>query len=600
MKSKTSIVVRSFVLGTLLIFQSVQYSFAQENCGCDLSGKGYSVMHFPDDMPGHEIPGGIVDPDSEFAFPETERIETIDPSELEPLPGTGYFVPGQGYTFTPYPSGHDVWFVPYVNVSDRLAACERVRDAITWREGDGRVVPFKNWSDYQKQRLDALFQALWNGNPNLGVRRPDLKKALHRKRIYLTRLEAFDMFAVNVAHSLFLEATRQTRWRLGCYSEKDLEHIFSSDVYCTPIKPSDETDYPSHIKAGRDYQQSFATQNAPLIVYDPRAAFEFMSGKHANNKISLLGWDQEETLTFLTTFMHDYWNHGDNWGLHAGVDWKKTVFLADQLAPAPAKKKARMAYSGCHHFAGIFQALSRSVNIPLANVGTQEYKTYTGYYGNRSHRGLIYGVGSSDPRILWHVDEIYAVRPGPIFPIDSSSKQALLPNPGMRRFFEVKWAKASDLQKWGFVYSLEQVKPGIGWGSNDAKNYEDYYEFGWFGGYWKMSDRAQKLFKKPPVNMAEWDILKQYVGDLSGQWNLECYYQLGVWDFVKFACDAQYGESKMRQFVKDTTTGNRTGHTPPVVRPISDYWQRVNDCLNAHGGCQSAEKKNKDWEKGRQ
>lgn len=536
------------------------------NCGCDLSGSRSANILVPyKPWNGRTI----------WIDPRRQPVERFNPrGEIGRLP----------------------WFKPAVSIETRLNGCSNLRDAIFWQTATGQQVPFAKWSSAQKQRLDHFFQALLRGSANLGIQCPDPAQALHNRRTFLAVDEAFDVYAAHVAHVLYLEATNKVPWSIGCRPLGELVYLLASDRYQTPISASTGNNYPAHIQAGRDFHTPFYTNNAPALSCDPREGYRFMTGNQPQQSDNLIGTNEEDTLANLSLFFRDHWNHDESFGTSNNFQWDQEILLSDRLTPSG--QNARQAFSGCHSAAGTFFELARSVNIPLINVGTQESRHTDGHYGNRSHRGLIYNAASAQPRILWHIDDIYAVKPGPIFPINAQGA-ALSDADAKRVYFESYWPTSNQIRAWGFEYNPHRVFPGNAFGANDRGIYEDYPTFGVIGGNWLISDRAEQLYAKPPADQAEWDQYKQMVGDLQRQWALENYYHLGSHDLVKHACDPSWGQTYLNNMVDQHQTGNRTGLTPPVTRTKADYWQRAQDAVQAHGGCSAIDSAYNQWQQGR-
>ncbi len=538
------------------------------NCGCDLSGAQASSSSSPSDL----LNPNQIGPESILAKPVKPALVLVKPQ-----------VPG---------------VTREISVDERLRGCEVLRKKIYWQDAGGRQIPYDQWGEPSKGRLDEVFQALLRGDRDLGLQCPDPARALHsNKRTYLSAAEAFDVYIAHVAHVLYLEATAKVPWRIGCRGVGELNHLLVSDRYHSIIADSDQIDYPSHIQPGSDFQTPFYAKNAPILSCDPREGYRFMTGALSHQTENLLGVDEEDTLANLSLFFRDHWVHDETLGATNGSpQLEQHVLLSDRLKPTGITK--RSAYLGCHGAAGTFYELARSVNIPLINAGFLVGQSKTGHFSNRAHRGLIYGAYSPDIRILWHIDNLYANFPGPVFPVNSAGV-ALNESDAKRRYFDRHWPTAEQLVSWGFVETLVRVVPGIGFGDPDAGQYEDYPQFGYLGGYWQISDRAEQLFNKPPTTQAEWQVYNSYAGDIEKKWALENYYQLGSRDLVYHACNGSDGQLALYSLIDNYLEGSRTGLVVPVTRSKPDYWQHAQSAVTAHGGCAAVDAVYRQWEQGR-
>jgi len=137
--------------------------------------------------------------------------------------------------------------------------------------------------------------------------------------------------------------------------------------------------------------------------------------------------------------------------------------------------------------------LARSVNIPLLHVRAldNELGDQPGDFFSRTHGGLIYGWGGPrQPRVLWHVDDIYASTCDDCFPIDPKTGNLAAPDVAAQMFFDEMWLTPPALIKAGFVYKLERVYPEKGFGHDGRGAYEDRIDYGMMCGYWKKQGKS--------------------------------------------------------------------------------------------------------------
>lgn len=555
--------------------------FPKKDCQCNLSGiQGIAVG----------LPGRIIEANQPSV---TVKPKGIDSTKKKPVPAyvssslpTGYFlaqvVPGE------------------IALDVRLKGCPCLQNAIQWRDSAGHMFFYDQWNGFMKARLNHFFQRLLKNAANLGAVKPDFSQALFQnRRLYLTREEAFDLFAVKVAHTLYLEATGKVPWKVACSSDLELQQLFSSDAVCTPIKVSVSANtYPSHIVAGRDYQLPVPHATAPMAIHDPRIGFNYLMGNHVHNSSKLVDTTMQSTLAKLSMHMRQYWGHGGGFGTDTAIDWTKEVLLSDKIVPEGTH--LNKAYSGCHEFSSVLVGLAHCINLPVMIVSTLEYKNETGgHFTNRSHGGAVFRPGTSQARILWHGDELYAMEPGPLFAADAGGN-ALTGTAMESLLFERLWPTVATVQNWGFHYALQKVIPGVGFGQSDRGNYEDYYDFGWMGGYWELSDRAAALYATETPSSPNWATFKAYSNDLLKHFQLENYYQLAIWKLVDWSCDAQYGSLYINDFVTNMRGGIRSGNPPPVQHTANDFIARLNACKNAHGGCGAVQQAKQNWDALRQ
>ncbi len=485
-----------------------------------------------------------------------------------------------------------------VPLNIRLKGCPVLRDRIVWEDATGVKTSYLNWTPAQKARIDYFYQGLIDDVEDLGMSCPDPKKNTNSTGYtYLTKNEAFDVYAAHVAHALYLESEGLVPWSIASRPGTELNELLSSDRYHTIIDLSANKNYPTHIKPGQDFQSAFRAKQVGVFHCDPRVGFDFITGLTKSQTENLLGGDEEETLANLTMWMRDHVAHGSDLG-GSSYDWSKNVFLKDRLtAKIPVwdktkTKKLVIAFSGCHGASNIFSDLARSINIPLLNIGTQEMNEKTTHYGNRTHRGLIYAWGSTDPLVLWHTDDIYAFsQHEPIFPIDEFGNK-LSKEDAKWAYFYQHWQTPYELKQWGFIYDLHKVYPGIGFGLKSSATYEDYANYGYFGGYWLMSDRQTTAYKKTNDTTT-------YSSDTNGKWILENQYQLCSYRLVKYVCDSYYsysGKSGLQSIVDPILNqGNITSLNLPTNRTANDYWNRAKECATEYT-CQDVNATKKQFE----
>jgi len=451
-----------------------------------------------------------------------------------------------------------------------LARPGAVRESIVWQEADGRTVPFDAWPAPRKRRLVEIYRKLRRGEKDLGLRLPSPKNVDPSSGCaYFTADQAFDVYAAHVAHSLRVEVERLVPWSLTARPPAELAAIFSSASYSAPIGPSRNTGYPAGIRPGRDFME--APENAGLgeLDGDPRVGFRFVTGETSTSGKSLVGKDELETLVNLTVWIRDDVGHGN---IPRDLD-ETHRWLEDRLRPAKGEKYA-VANAGCHSASKLMVDLARSANIPLLHVRGQERDRRDGHFFNRTHGGLIYGWGGREPRILWHTDDIYAMTGEPPFPIDG--RGALLPPAeAARAYFDARWLTPAELEGYGFVYKLEKVYPGRGFGASSRGIYEDRLDYGMMSGYWR-SEGDSKLH-----------LLMR----------MDQHFRIGGEYILHLACN----EILPAQLAADIASyrGGLPADQLPPMHSVEEYAARAKAIVEALGGCAAFREAFEKWKAGR-
>jgi hypothetical protein len=380
--------------------------------------------------------------------------------------------------------------MPSASFEELLNGCPRIESHVVWENCDGTRIAFDRWPADKKARVGEIFSKLARGERDLGLRCADAENIKTGFRMYLTAEEAFDVYAAHVAHVFYVESRRLVPWSITARSGPELDELLSSDRYHSRIAPSKES-YPQGIQPNSAFQQPPRISDGWDTVCDPRIGFDFLSGKNASDHLSLVGRDERETLENITAWMYSNVGHGDS-NSQTLADRKKRAPLEERLRAkqTPYGKTMVMADFGCHSAAAMFYDLARSVNIPLLDVAAQDTDMVSGHFFNRTHRGLAYGWTGRRAKVLWHLDEIYAMGERiPVFPVDERG-QALPPDAFKKTYFDANWLSPEELKARGFEFKLETVVPGVGFGANDRGAYENRADFGEFIGYWKAGQQA--------------------------------------------------------------------------------------------------------------
>jgi hypothetical protein len=447
-----------------------------------------------------------------------------------------------------------------------LDGLPKVKASLVWTTGEGRRLPYAAWPVTLKSRFSELFQKLMENQKDLGMSLPSIDESANggSNRVYYSADQAFDLYAAHAAHVLFVEYKHLVPWTLKDFPEIQLEELLQSSSYVARIKPS-PNQYPEGIQPNRDFQEAPENEGLGELNGDPRIGYLFLNGKTSRRHRNLIGATQAETLVNLTAWLRDNVGHGplegENLDKERAALQKHNRWLDGRLS-APAGYRTAVAILGCHSASKLMVDLARSVNIPLLHVralDNQLKDDTAGHYFSRTHGGLIFGRGTH-PLVLWHTDDVYA-QPGSLcYPVDTASGQLLDQAAADKKFFETHWTTPGVLERAGFLFKLELVKPGEGYGLGTRGEYEDRYDFGMGIGYWNKKGASQL------------DSLYQivYEGELCGS------------NMVQMAAN-QIIETQLDLNIKEYL-GDVDPKTLPLLKPVKAYGNAARTALKGLGG----------------
>jgi hypothetical protein len=446
----------------------------------------------------------------------------------------------------------------------RLNGCLKLKNRILWQQGDGKLVSFTAWTPAMKKRLDELYQRITNDDASLALKCPTAK-TVQGKFAYFPAEQAFEVFAAQVALSLHLEAKGLLPWSLTDFPDRELDLILASANYYSPILPSQQTAYPPGIKPGRDFQEAPENSQLGELNCDPRIGYRFVTGKTAKSHQNLIGATPLQTMANLSIWLRDNFGHGELDNSEA-LQFK----LENRLRPKKGEKTA-VTVTGCHSTSKLLVDLARSVNIPLLHIRTQERDTTDGHFFNRTHGGLIFGSGGSQPRVLVHTDDIYANTGEPAFPL-AGDGSLLTGDDAARAYFDQRWLTPAQLKKSAFVYRLQKVVPGKGFGVSGSGAYEDRDNYGWLAGYWKSegSSHLEELAR------------------------LEQHYALCGSLLLELSCRNTLSAQLAADM--DFLRGGFDKSQLPPRHSLPDYEERAKTCLTPLGGCSGFKARLAEWE----
>ena len=406
-------------------------------------------------------------------------------------------------------------------LSARLAACPGIEDQLIWEDGTGQLYNHSGygmpgWTSAQVARLDALYDAIAAGNPNLGLDCPDPQQnfwsvgqtndsngnPVHTsfpRQLFFTANQAFDTYAAHVAWNLYLEANHLVPWSLLDHPASELVEFFDSRRYHTRFPTTAQVgstasfpnaqDLPVNIQWGRDFWNATTRDDAGWeAVCDPRVGYQFLSGQGSSTGASILGPDELTTMKNITWWFHENVAHGTA-PPTAAILSQPGIYLEDRLRTTAtgANQQFIMANDGCPSASNLFYDLAKSANVPVLRVVMSEPNAASAvpgeppfYIDDNRHGALVYGWGNpATTRVLQHTDDIYAIY-GEVFPMDATGVLAADP---AQVYFDATWLAPSQLTSWGFQptndYSLQT--PTSTYGNNEELEVETQ---GIFLGYW--------------------------------------------------------------------------------------------------------------------
>jgi len=463
-----------------------------------------------------------------------------------------------------------------VDLETRLSGCPWLRDQVVWETGNGTRISYPDWAPAQKDRLNELFQALLREDNNLGIHCPDPRVAISSQtgKYYLSADEAFDVYAVHVAHVFYLEATNRVPWSITNLPPAELEEFLASYNYQSRIVPTAimNLNYPPHIQANRDFQRPFRENSINNLICDPRDGYRFIRGETSSLRRDLLGATEEETLKNLTWWFYNNVRHTGPGEYGSRAERVQYAYLKDRLR---YRGVGVASPAGCHTAANLFYDMAKSVNIPLKVAGFFDREpaseTETGHYGSTMHGGLVFRWARPGTKVLWHVDLIYA-NFGAIFPIEEGLNAVRMREDRTKqKFFDTTWLSPTELQSWGFRYfsELPIVIPGIDYGLHSRGPNEDVPNFGYFGGFWQLNcPQDVGNIRMPCLERAS---------------VYEAQFQLCPWDsYLQSYC---FDETGFHAELDAYRPIRPMSFSLPAARSARDNFSRVGRCVQAYGGC---------------
>jgi len=483
---------------------------------------------------------------------------------------------------------------------------------VHWVRQDGTVEPYLQWPQARKDRLNALFTAIVSGDESLGLQCPDPGVS----RFYLTEAQALDVYLAHVAHALALEYGQVLPWRLHRMPTAELVELLSPGAYAQPIPVNaGSIQYPPNMSPGQGYRLPFRQSQTAGFVCDPRVGFRFMTGQWPGQTEQLIGGNEEETLARLSAWFRDEVGHG-------GGDPSEIVqhaLLKDRLVRYTNTDglTSYWAIKGCQSAANTLADLARSVNIPLLRVGSHDAGASS---PTSTHAGLLFRWARTDPLVLYHADELYAINyDWVVFPTVGTRTASRDEKNSL--FFAANWTAPFGLRNFGFDYYLVKVRSThLNEPTCSSSYFCDVEDYGWQIGGWKLGSRENPDPKsvtqkwnayfnqlktrimsdgKPCWTPTDWyhpeckdevelmhskiygDYYKQ---ELVRGYELAKNAALGAWTLVSRYCDTRNTPTRWQEYVD-----REQGQPSPNNYSWTFYRDRAAEVVNAYGGCSAVE-----------
>lgn len=489
--------------------------------------------------------------------------------------------------------------------------CLNWSSLVRWVKQDGTVEPYSQWPQARRDRLSELFTAIVAGDDHLGLQCPNPSVS----RFYLTEAQALDVYLAHVAHALALEYGQILPWRLHKIPTAELVEIFSPGAYAHPIPTNaNSIQYPPGMRPGQGYRLPFRQSQTAGFVCDPRVGYRFMTGQWPGQTQRLIGGNEVETLTRLSAWFRDEVGHG-------GGELSETVqhaLLKDRLVRYTNTDglTSYWAIHGCQSATNTLADLARSVNIPLLRVGSHDAGTSSPV---STHAGLMFRWSRTNPLVLYHADEIYAINDDwVVFPTVGTRAANRTEKDSL--YFEANWSPPFVLKRFGFDYALVKVRStNLNAPTCSSSYFCDVEDYGWQIGGWKQGSRENP---DPQVATQKWnayfDQLKHKIMSdgkpcwtSSQRYHPECkdevklmhskingdYYNqelvsgyqlaknaaLGGWTLAGRYCRPDNTQSRWQSYVDD-----QQGQPSPNNYLWTFYRDRAAEVVNRYGGCSVA------------
>ncbi|QQR81665.1 MAG: hypothetical protein IPJ69_06050 [Deltaproteobacteria bacterium] len=351
-----------------------------------------------------------------------------------------------------------------------MNACRDFAHQTIWVDSRGDGWSYDLWSTRQKNRLEELFGKMRSGDRSLGI--------ACRESI-IGEDEAFDRFAAGIAYVFYEEGTGQLPWSIRQFD--NLAPLLNSSYKFSRVRTS----------AGGPIQFSPpAVEQQTAMNCDPRNGLNFLLGRNSTTGESFIRNTPEKTLGHITEWLGRNVVH-----LPSSHDDQSPQDLPQMLRVTDGSFIAERL--GCHTAASIMAGLSFSALIPVYAASSMIYEPIS--YAHRlqesigrpvgflniAHGGLIYG-----DRVVWHADDMNAIRLAPFYPIDTGG-HALSGEDRDQEVFDAVWLNVSALTSQGFGVQagFPLIQPGSGYGQLNAplENGSRYEDYGRMIGYWRQS-----------------------------------------------------------------------------------------------------------------
>ncbi len=247
-------------------------------------------------------------------------------------------------------------------------------DIVEFNPADSPSVPAQAYLEWQSEQFPAEYIVQQHNQGELEERTEVLPVDVDKRitRIYVTKQEAYDIYAAHLAHSLWLEKNQIVPWSISDYSQELLEELLLPEAWFSKWDEQKE-EYAFHLVLDHSPRQTFQ------IAMDAASPF--------SNQWSAM----DEIIKSVRPFRHGIVVSNDSEGNPTGNNDSLNIITIT------AMDKAKVSRHGCQSMSPYIVQLANAINIPGRTV-----RGY--YYNNDGHRSAIFEYTDD---VLAHGDHVY-------------------------------------------------------------------------------------------------------------------------------------------------------------------------------------------------
>lgn len=352
------------------------------------------------------------------------------------------------------------------SLDEVLDACPTFANALRWTVPDATPFVWRLWPEAKKAQLRIRYQQ-YVSHGDVGAAIPRYVGSDRQHQQVLTEDEAFDLFAVNVAHALALEVNRSVPWSLLDFPESNLLAMFDSEQFVTPVIYSDDVIEDGVVYRALPWGMYLlpAWRRGGGYVDRPQDGYQFLIGERSTTGQNLCASTPDQTLANISLWISQNMLHG--WGV---PNTPYPLDLAGRLRSSPDEWRGSAVIGGigCHTTRDLLQDLARSINIPVFG-GYRPQPGVLPFIESIGHAAALYRWDSPDMRVLEHADDLNAQDLFPVAgfsPTDTSPEHA-------RTLFQALWPTAAEAARLSFtaltwperLYNTDpRIEAAPGWG----------------------------------------------------------------------------------------------------------------------------------------